>query len=232
LSLSKCYSRQRATVESNCSLAAEKKKRSASINDQIPFVSKRVFRVLLLSLLVTGIDCRAEENYDSFISLQLENDLWGSNDDRFYTHGSKFSWATNEPAPEFLTRLTELLPFYKKGPIERHGFEIGQAIFTPEDIEATALIEDDRPYASWLYLNTGIGHVYRDRGDRDRLNMLLLTIGIVGPSSLGEETQEAVHSVFDNTDPQGWDNQLEDELGLNFTFLNKSRRIYGFDMVQ
>ena len=110
-----------------------------------------------------------------------------------------------------------------------HGYELGQAIFTPEDIERVDLIEDDRPYAGWLYFNLGIGSIYHDRGDRDRSNALMLTIGIVGPSSLAEESQSAVHEIVDATDPRGWDNQLEDELGLNATYLEKRRRIFDFD---
>lgn len=184
-----------------------------------------LFTLILMSILQPG----SAQETNIFFSVQLENDLWGSNDDRYYTHGTKLSWASNKPAPGFLKRLVERLPFYSVGETEIHGYEFGQAIFTPEDIEQSSLIENDRPYAGWLYFNTGIGNFYYDRGDRDRLNMLLLTIGIVGPSALAEDTQEVVHSVFGATNPEGWDNQLEDELGLNATFVDKWRRIYDFD---
>ena len=190
-----------------------------------------IFHRTALVLLALAV-CRpafAEDSYNQFLSLQLENDLWGSNDDRFYTHGTKISWASNRPAPGWIRGIADSMPFYSNGEIEVHGYEIGQAIFTPEDIEVEELIEDDRPYAGWLYFNVGIGSIYADRGDRDRSNLLLLTIGIVGPSSYAEKTQRAVHDIVDTTDPQGWDNQLEDELGLNATYVAKRRRIYDFD---
>ncbi len=189
-----------------------------------------IARVLLAMILFAAWQSgSAEESYNQYFSLQLENDLWGSNDDRFYTHGTKVSWASNRPAPGFLRGLAHSLPFYASGEFEAHGYELGQAIFTPEDIERAELIEDDRPYAGWLYLNMGIGSIYANRGDRDRFNLLLLTIGIVGPSSLAEDAQRTVHEIVGAADPQGWDNQLEDELGLNATFVDKYHRIYDFD---
>ncbi|MEO1581804.1 MAG: lipid A-modifier LpxR family protein [Pseudomonadota bacterium] len=41
-----------------------------------------------------------------------------------------------------------------------------------------------------------------------------LTLGIVGPSAGGEWVQNEVHSLIDVNEAQGWDNQLDDELGL------------------
>ncbi len=50
----------------------------------------------------------------------------------------------------------------------------------------------------------------------------MLTVGVVGPSALGEQTQKTVHSILpDNQDPKGWDNQLEEAL-MNSTGYNVS----------
>ena len=166
---------------------------------------------------------------EGFWSIQLENDLWGRSDDRFYTHGTKLSYVAAESTPEFLQKLPNLVPFYRKGDVQIFGLEIAQTIFTPEDIEHPNLIEDDRPYAGWLYVNLGIGDRFEDKGDRDRANFVGLTLGIVGPSSLAEQMQKEVHRLFDADDPNGWDNQLEDEIGINLGFLRKSRRIFNFD---
>lgn len=164
-----------------------------------------------------------------FWSLQLENDLWGSSDDRFYTHGTELSFATIEPAPAWLEKIATIFPCYRKGETGIHGYSIGQKIFTPEDIEQRELIEDDRPYAGWLFWDTGIAHVFEDDGNRQSINGLVLTLGIVGPSSLAEETQKEFHRFIDTTIPQGWDHQLHDELGINVTYLRKWRQIYDLD---
>jgi len=164
-----------------------------------------------------------------FWSIQLENDLWGSSDDRFYTNGWEFSYVSPNPPPKLLQQITDWLPFYDKGETVYYGYNIGQKIFTPEDTTKVSLIINDRPYAGWLYYETIIGHRYMDRGDRELMNGLFLTLGVVGPAPLAEESQKLIHEIVNSPDPKGWDNQLDNELGLNATFLQKWRRIHNFD---
>lgn len=186
----------------------------------------------LISFLLLGFFppiSTADSTETGFWSVQLENDLFGDNNDRFYTHGTKVSFASDGPAPKFLRRISDILPFYQKGERQIYFFDIGQTIFTPEDIDEVNLIEDDRPYAGWLFLNSVIGNVVEDRGDREVLNGIILTIGLVGPGALAEETQEGVHSLFNATNPKGWENQLENELGINVAYIRKWRRIFAFD---
>ena len=185
--------------------------------------------VALLLLFSSYQTVIADQSDSGFWSIQLENDLWGSNDDRFYTHGTKVSFASDSPPPKSLQKITDQLPFYQQGEVILHGFEIGQALFTPEDITQKELILNDRPYAGWLYLNLGTGHMIEDLGDREKLNFILLTFGLVGPSSLAEETQNIVHDLFNATKPEGWNNQLHDEIGVNASYLLKIRRIHDFD---
>lgn len=161
-----------------------------------------------------------------FWSIQLENDLWGSGDDRFYTHGTEISYATTDTAPSYLSELADWLPFHRTGGDSIHGFSVGQTIFTPEDIQRETLIEDDRPYAGWLYWEAGIAHVYQDDGDRQRINGLVLTLGIVGPASGAEPVQRTIHKLVDADIPQGWDHQLHNELGVNLTYIRKWRRLF------
>lgn len=185
--------------------------------------------IALSILLFSPVTAWATDADTGFWSVQLENDLWGSNDDRFYTHGTEVSYLSIEQPPGWLQSLAATLPFYLQGEISFHGYSIGQKIFTPEDISQTALITDDRPYAGWLFFETGIGHLKEDRGDRERVNALLLTVGIVGRSALAESMQREVHRIFKADKPQGWDNQLHDELGINVSYIRKWRNIYDID---
>ena len=179
----------------------------------------------LLAVTPTGLQAANEE----FWSIQLENDLWGSGDDRFYTHGTDISFVSVNNPPRFLSALSERLPFYRQGELKIHGFGLGQAIFTPEEIEEKALIEDDRPYAGWLYLDMGIADLYVDHGDVEEINGMILTFGVVGPASLAEQTQRGLHKLVNSDTPKGWDNQLENELGVNLTYLRKWRRLFRFE---
>lgn len=187
----------------------------------------------LATLLIAAVLCghaSAASDRPGFWGLQLENDLWGSKDDRFYTSGWQFSYASPSTPPDYLLELSDWLPFYSAGETVYHGFNLGQKIFTPEDIEATELVENDRPYAGWLFVERFIGHRYYDHADREKLNGLILTLGIVGPASLGEEAQKAIHGQTGSINPAGWDNQLENELGINLTYLHRWRHIFDMDM--
>jgi lipid A 3-O-deacylase len=83
---------------------------------------------------------------------------------------------------------------------------IGQNIYTPEDINRSDLIRDDRPYAGIIY--TGIGLHARGASRMDSLEAVL---GLVGPHSYAGEVQEEVHELIDSVIPKGWGNQIEDE---------------------
>lgn len=184
---------------------------------------------LLLILFSLSNGHASAQGKEGFWSLQLENDLWGSQDDRFYTHGTKFSFATIEEPPQHLKVLADFIPWYRSGEKGLFGMEMAQTIFTPEDIKESVLLEDDRPYAGWLYFNIGLSHIYRDQGNRDWMNFLGYTLGVVGPASLAEQTQTFVHEALDGDDPNGWSNQLHNEPGINLFYLNKFRRIFDFD---
>jgi len=72
------------------------------------------------------------------------------------------------------------------------------------------LILDDRPYAGWSYLGFGL---VGNQGTR-RYDKIELEVGIVGPWSGAENVQNFWHSLFGLQIPNGWDNQLSNELGV------------------
>lgn len=61
-----------------------------------------------------------------------------------------------------------------------------------------------------------INDVALPNGNR-RQTSVMLSLGVVGPSALGEQTQDFVHDVVGSKDPQGWDEQLENEPALLLT---------------
>lgn len=185
--------------------------------------------MVLCMAAIFATTAAARDETRGFWGIELENDLWGSQDDRFYTGGWQLSYASPDPPPEYLQKITDLLPFYSKGVTGYYGFNLGQKIYTPENIEASELQVNDRPYAGWLFAESFIGHRYYDHGDREKINGLILTVGIVGPASLAEQTQKLIHGINGADSPQGWDNQLDNELGLNATYLYKRRHIFAID---
>ena len=146
-----------------------------------------------------------------------ENDLV-VNTDRHYTQGVKFSFLHADGVmPDWLATFARSIPrigVSEAGRI-KFGYQLGQSIYTPADLTATRLLTDDRPYAGWLYT----GWILQRRGTVGQsewpvLENFQIDVGIIGPHSLAEETQIAVHEFRNFATPRGWRNQLHDEPGL------------------
>jgi len=158
----------------------------------------------------------AEDDSGPIITFQAENDFFVSNDDGQYTHGMQASWlsSADEAVPGLVMRSAEWLPFFDANGETRYGFSLAQSMFTPDDIRATELQNDDRPYAGWL--RTDIGLV--SDSDGNRLDRISLSLGIVGPQSYAEETQTAFHEYIAAPRPNGWDHQLSNEPAVNLFY--------------
>ncbi|MCH9671970.1 MAG: lipid A deacylase LpxR family protein [Gammaproteobacteria bacterium] len=160
-------------------------------------------------------------------SVYFENDLFADTD-QHYTNGLKLSWTSRD-----VTRYAEQLPDWLHPSVEKlpRGWRsesdqkqrnvtisLGQNIYTPQDIEAANVVEDDRPYAGWLYL--GIGFQQRTRRQLDELEVQL---GVIGPLALAEQTQTFVHQFRGLRKPRGWDKQLSTEPGIGLFYQRRWR---------
>lgn len=180
-------------------------------------------------LALTGAPAMAE-NPDfgpGSFTIQFENDRI-ANTDRHYTHGTRLSRTSekiNHP-PDQAAWLPDVInPFDEKGSW-RTAIAIGQNIYTPEDTSDPTLIPGDRPYAGWLY--TGFSLFNEKRPSTysnawDSLNTLELDVGIIGPYTFAEEVQDGVHELINVGRPNGWDNQLKTEPGVNLVYEWKYR---------
>jgi hypothetical protein len=149
-------------------------------------------------------------------SVYFENDMFGGTDQR-YTNGVRLSW-TSPRLERFadnhllgaLGRALDGLPWLGNPAYEKNvAFTLGQSMYTPTDTRSVQLVEDDRPYAGWLY--GGLGLIWKNAEEK---NSLVLNIGVVGPWSYAQQTQRLVHEARGIAVPRGWDNQLHNELGV------------------
>jgi lipid A 3-O-deacylase len=175
----------------------------------------------LVLFIFLGTPVLAEEPGPTF-SLQFENDVLGLDDsDRHYTNGLQFSWQSAPDAvPLGLAGWARRSIFFNPEMTLYFKVGVGQNLYTPEDIETSSLVVDDRPYAGWLHSDfTLIGCT------EGTMNVLEVSVGVVGPSAGGEALQKWFHEIIDSPDPQGWDNQLHDELALLVGFERRWRNI-------
>lgn len=173
----------------------------------------------------------SDETETGTLSLVFENDLFYDTD-RNYTNGVRASWLSGPGrTPAWALRAARWFPLFPDGGTVRTSYAVGQNMYTPEDIALRGPPLDDRPYAGWLYGSMGL---IAETGRR--LDQLELTLGVVGPASLAEQTQTFVHEVTDSQEPRGWDTQLENEPGVVLTyqrswrgFVSESVSGFGFD---
>lgn len=148
------------------------------------------------------------------LSFILENDIFAGKD-QHYTNGARVIWVPGKdaPTPQWAVKVARYVPWFPDEGEIRHGYAFGQSMFGPEDITLVDPPLDERPYAGWLYGTVGLG-VESGR----QLDLVSLTLGVVGPASLAEQTQKFVHKVVDSNKPQGWDTQLDNEPGVILTY--------------
>ncbi|MBA3663713.1 MAG: lipid A deacylase LpxR family protein [Bacteroidetes bacterium] len=145
--------------------------------------------------------------YYSFI---YENDFFSATD-RYYTQGV----------------ISELiLPVIKKSPFSKtlirlnknvqnyYGLHFEQDCFTPISIRFDTLNRLERPFTGTF----AVGHFLSsiDPVKKQRLNTQL-DIGIIGPCAKCEEEQKGIHKGLDNIAPLGWENQLSQDIVLNYS---------------
>lgn len=153
----------------------------------------------------------AGDHYGTF-SFTYENDLLAGTD-RYYTSGFLFAWRSpSYDPPDWLATVTGLGHgvIFPTGGTPRWGLAFGQNIFTPADTQRRNPDPLDRPYAGWLY-----GAVNLASYTATQYGSIELQLGMVGPSALGEQTQNNVHDFLNIDRALGWDAQLKDEPGVN-----------------
>ncbi|MBT7953168.1 MAG: lipid A deacylase LpxR family protein [Gammaproteobacteria bacterium] len=206
----------------------------------LSFLWKSVLVISAMTLICTSSQAQElKPPHESWtFTFHFENDLFADTD-RFYTNGIKLSWVSPElqwfqdlawmQKPGLIqattNKLIELLPFSDDATRQRNlAFSFGQKMYTPEDISRRDLITDDRPYAGWLYGSAAFhSKTYR------RLDTFEIQMGFAGDFSIAEETQDFVHSIRGIDKANGWDNQIDTEVGFALIYDRKQRLIPRYD---
>lgn len=159
-------------------------------------------------------------------TLVTENDKYFAGTDRHYTNGFKLLWlgeTTLHRSHAFLQAVAKYVPTLRGVEAQQRykaGAALSQEIFTPTDTSATALLPADRPYAGWLHASL---IAQAQEKDGSMLRVVELSLGVVGPSALGEEAQNGWHDVIHVPHAQGWAHQLHDEPALMLSWERRYR---------
>ncbi len=134
----------------------------------------------------------------------------GAGTDRYYTAGLRVDYFFAQKKglkfpSNFLLQISENNNIY--------GWGGSQLMFTPKNISADEVQYNDRPYAGALYCI----HSLRSFDDSRKLKVTSeILLGVIGPLSLAEETQTLAHRIVNYIKPNGWKNQVPNDLILNY----------------
>ncbi|PAF44199.1 lipid A deacylase LpxR family protein [Helicobacter sp. 11S02596-1] len=166
-----------------------------------------------------------------FVNLLSENDAYADQYvDRYYTAGTSLGYTSAEynfdcedkDSPMAWSRYLSLLGGLNHSKMTRFSVSLTQDIYTP--YSRVALPDpSDHPYAAYLRLNLGVHH-----RSGSVLESMVVSIGMVGPSALGYETQKLIHYLTNNPTFYGWGNQLKNEFIFNLNY-QLIKKIYLWD---
>jgi hypothetical protein len=143
---------------------------------------------------------------DSIVTLQVENDavstLKGTSD-QYYTSGLRLGWTSGADAIGAVAQVGR--DIWGDG-TTRVSLDITQSLFTPRGTQLDPPNPLDRPYAGELLATGGLIHDGADTRD-----VIALSLGVVGPSALGEEVQNGFHNLIGDTPNRGWHYQVQDQ---------------------
>ncbi|RLD84631.1 MAG: hypothetical protein DRJ10_00590 [Bacteroidetes bacterium] len=182
------------------------------------FVWKAKFLTqLFLFLITTSLIGQSNENATSiigenrYIEFKFQNDFFFKTD-YYYSNGLVFNFIF----PDFSkSPVSKILIPVKKESLDYYGISIVQELYTPIHTGTQGVVFNDRPYSSILYL----GHKRTSfiPATRTKISNELI-IGIIGRYSFGYDTQAYFHEAINNSIPAGWNNQVANDLIINYHF--------------
>lgn len=190
----------------------------------------KVFRRVMVLALV-GL-WGGQAHADGVASLKVENDIFAGSSDGHYSNGIEASWAFVPESDHWTRKMGERLTGIPAEEWELAAWRLSQQMYTPIDISRSDLVEDDRPYAGLLYGGISLFDEQQHESWR-QLTGVHVDVGWVGPASLAEPTQKAIHKMTDSDKPEGWSHQLDFEPIVNLAMKRgwvAQRRLGGLEL--
>lgn len=157
-----------------------------------------------------------------------ENDFFSATD-RYYTQGIMVElvmpFMRKSPFSKLLIRLNKQAQNY-------YGLRFEQDCFTPISIRFDTLNRLERPYTGTFVMGHFLASI--DPIKKRRLTTEL-DLGVIGKCARCEDEQKAIHKALLNIAPLGWENQLNNDVVINYSalfeqaiFSHKNIELIGF----
>jgi lipid A 3-O-deacylase len=144
----------------------------------------------------------------NYFRFNYDNDYFASSD-KNYTQGYSFELVS----PFFKTNPFNHLFFKLKGVEIRHGLAVEHIGYTPSRYELPDIQFGDRPFAAAIMLKSFIIATNHLKNSRFTSSF---NLGIIGPGAFGKELQVGIHKATGNKIPLGWQNQIKNDVVINY----------------
>lgn len=156
---------------------------------------------------------------NSYFRFNYDNDFFSASD-KNYTQGYNFEFAN----PIFEKNPINFIFIKPRQDFNTFGLSIEHIGFTPSDFVSSEIQIGDRPFAAAIYLKSF--SISIDTLKKTRLSQSL-SIGLIGPGAFGKEMQTEIHKRTGNKIPGGWDNQIQNDLVLNYS-IEHEKQMYRY----
>lgn len=164
----------------------------------------RYYFLLTVTFLMVSIPTFAQHKmYKSELGFKSENDSFlATGQDRYYTNGLFISFRSAlKPKVE-----TDSNNFTKK----ILEFSFGQSLYNAQSGAVPSINFVDRPFAGYLYGAVALQFL----SSKEISSKFKVEVGTIGPNAYGFEIQDLIHQTFGFYDLNGWQYQVNNELGL------------------
>lgn len=164
-------------------------------------------------------------NEGQAFGISVENDsrnVGGPGVDQAYSNGLQLSYVYARDkvpgwVPDAIGESQRLKQELLRSKIN-FGISFNHQVYTPTNTSVSTYNAADRPYAAWMNLAFSM-HLK----NRERSHTLEVSLGVVGPSALGEQIQNGFHRLIEASPAQGWAHQLKDEPTVQITYQQRLR---------
>jgi len=156
--------------------------------------------LLVLGFIMLGNTLQSQKLFTREIGVRSDNDTYVSiSEDKYYTNGLDFFY-------RFIPNKE--IAGVKKKVIE---FSIGNKMYTPSSANKPDVIDHDRPFAGYMYVNAEVSKFY----ENESMFRYGAQVGIMGPASGVAAFQDLMHDFIGWYSVNGWEHQVTNAIGLN-----------------
>lgn len=148
-------------------------------------------------------------DHRNLVRFTMDNDyfVWFNNYDRYYSYGLKTQWERlRKPAGRENSLLSGI---FNRAVHGTDSYEFAIKAYTPENKQENPS-DVIRPFAGWTYAAYEPAFFFPKSVLRTKL-----MVGFLGPRSQAGEVQNWFHENIDEPRYEGWENQVDDKVGVN-----------------